>query len=108
MTNLTPAEPLIEPNLPIVDAHHHLWFLTEAALTEMEMRDNISDRALAPLFRRHARYLFDEFMADLSSGHHVRASVFVDAGAMYRASGPEAMKSVGEVEFVNGIAAMAA
>jgi L-fuconolactonase len=108
MTSHTPAEPIIEPDLPIVDAHHHLWFLPETALAAMEVQDSIFDRALAPLCRRHARYLFDEFMADLTSGHNVRASVFVDAGAMYRAHGPEAMKSVGEVEYVNGVAAMAA
>src|SRR5258706_221047 len=36
------------------------------------------------------------------------ASVFIDAHAMYRADGPEAMKSVGEVEYVNGVAAMSA
>jgi L-fuconolactonase len=109
MTSQTPAEPIIDPDLPVVDAHHHLWLLPEAALAAMEARDSISARALAPTFRRHARYLFDEFMADLKdSGHNVRASVYVDAHAMYRASGPEAMRSAGEVEFVNGVAAMAA
>jgi predicted TIM-barrel fold metal-dependent hydrolase len=58
--------------------------------------------------RRHARYLFDEYLADLTSGHNIRASVFIDAHAMYRADGPEALKSVGEVEYVNGVAAMSA
>lgn len=101
-------EPIIEPDLPIVDAHHHLWFMPEAALAAMEAQDSITARALAPVYREHARYLLDEFLADLKSGHNVRASVFVDCHAMYRATGPEAMKSVGEVEFVNGIAAMAA
>jgi L-fuconolactonase len=104
----TCAEPIIDPDLPIVDAHHHLWFIPEANLIAMERHESILARVLAPTFRRHARYLFDEFMTDVTSGHNVRASVFVDAHAMYRASGPEAMRSVGEVEFVNGIAAMAA
>lgn len=108
MTIQTLAEPIIEPDLPIVDPHHHLWFMPEAALAAMERSDSPCTRALVPTFRRHARYLFDEFMADLTSGHNVRASVYVDARSMYRASGPEAMRSVGEVEFVNGIAAMAA
>ena len=102
------AEPVIEPELPIVDAHHHLWFLTERALAALEGADNVINRDIAPECRRHARYLFDELMADLKSGHNVRATVFVEAHSMYRASGPEAMRSVGEVEFVNGIAAMAA
>lgn len=108
MTNANASEPILEPDLPIVDAHHHLWMMPEAALAAMEARDSISARALAPVFRRHRRYLFDEFRADLNSGHNVRASVYVQAGAMYRVSGPEAMKSVGEVEFANGVAAMAA
>lgn len=47
-------------------------------------------------------------MADLTIGHNIRATVYNDARAMYRASGPEAMKSVGEIEFANGVAAMAA
>jgi L-fuconolactonase len=101
-------EPIIEPDLPIVDAHHHLWYLPEVALTAIEGLDNICSRELAPTFRRHPRYLFDEFIADLASGHNVRGSVHVDAETMYRTSGPEAMKSLGEVEFVNGVAAMAA
>jgi L-fuconolactonase len=108
MTLQAPTEPIIDPDLPIVDAHHHLWFVPEAALAMMERRQDFSSRSLTPLFRRHARYLFDEFVADLRSGHNVIASVYIDAHAMYRASGPDAMRSVGEVEFVNGIAAMAA
>src|SRR6266404_4097370 len=108
MVNQTSAEPIIDPDLPIVDAHHHLWFFPEATLAAMERHESFLARALAPTFRRHARYLFDEFMTDLASGHNIRATVFVNARAMYRASGPEAMKSVGEIEFVNGIAAMAA
>jgi predicted TIM-barrel fold metal-dependent hydrolase len=63
---------------------------------------------LAPTFRAHARYLLDEFLQDVQSGHNVLATVFVDAHAMYRRRGPQALRSVGEVEFVNGIAAMSA
>src|SRR5688572_6595332 len=85
-----------------------MWFLPEASLREIEERDSLAARALAPTFRRYARYMFDELLADLTSGHNVRASVHVDAHAMYRAAGPEVMKSVGEVEFVNGIAAATA
>lgn len=107
MKDSSDAEPIIDPELPIVDAHHHLWLLTEGYLAALEARDSITSRTLAPNFRRRPRYLFDEFLLDLNSGHNVRATVFIDAHAMYRASGPEEMKSVGEVEFVNGVAAMA-
>ena len=78
------AEDILEPDLPIVDPHHHLW-----------------DRA------KH-RYLLDELLADTGSGHKVTATVFVDCMAFYREDGPEAMKPVGETEFANGVAAMAA
>ncbi|MGK0170271.1 MAG: L-fuconolactonase [Gammaproteobacteria bacterium] len=77
-------EEIIEPELPIVDAHHHLW-----------LRDG------------HQYYL-PELIADTSSGHNIVATVFVECNAMYRASGPAQMRPLGEVEFVNGIAAMSA
>jgi len=108
MVNSLSAEPIVEPDLPIVDAHHHLWFLAESTVAAMEASHTLLARALAPTFRRHARYLFDELLADFRSGHNVRASVFVECRAMYRARGPVSMKSVGEVEFVNGVAAMSA
>ena len=74
--------------MPICDPHHHLW-------------DKRPDR-LAP------RYLLDELLEDTSGGHNVISTVFIEVGAMFRADGPEQMRPVGEVEFVNGIAAMAA
>lgn len=77
-----PPEPVLEPDLPIVDAHHHLWH------------------------RPDQRYLLPEFLADLDTGHKVVASVFIQCHAMHRAGGPEEMRPVGETEFVAGIAAM--
>lgn len=108
MIDQTSVESIIEPDLPIVDAHHHLWVLTEDRLAGLEARNAVAARAFIPARRSQTRYLFDELIADLTSGHNIRATVFVDAHAMYRASGPEAMRSLGEVEFVVGIAAMAA
>src|SRR5687767_5504740 len=63
---------------------------------------------MLPHLRKHARYLLTDLMADVNAGHNVQATVFVDSHAMYRTSGPESMKSVGEVEFANGAAAMGA
>ncbi|WP_425642060.1 amidohydrolase family protein [Marinomonas gallaica] len=72
------------PELAIVDAHHHLW-----------------DRS-------GFRYLLEEYADDIGfSGRNVVASVFVQCRSMYRQHGPDAMKPVGEVEFVRGIAAQA-
>src|SRR5262249_11792347 len=54
------------------------------------------------------RYLLDDLLAAPGTGHDIRATVFVQARAMYRADGPEELKPVGETEFVNGVAAMCA
>ena len=54
------------------------------------------------------RYLLHELAADLNSGHNVRSTVFLEARAMYRPDGPEEMRPVGEVEFVQGLAAASA
>jgi L-fuconolactonase len=98
-----PREEILEPALPIVDPHHHLW----------DRRINVA--ALPPprhgfenVIRLAPRYLLDELLADLTRGHNVRATVFVECGAMYRADGPVEMRPVGEAEFVNGVAAMCA
>jgi predicted TIM-barrel fold metal-dependent hydrolase len=52
--------------------------------------------------------LLHELAADMQSGHNVRSTVFIEARAMYRADGPEDMRPVGEVEFVQGLAAASA
>lgn len=78
------GEMILEPDLPIIDSHHHLYD------------------------RPGARYLLDEYAADLAQGHRVVASVYVEIMAMARPYGPELMRPLGEVEFANGIAAMSA
>jgi predicted TIM-barrel fold metal-dependent hydrolase len=75
-------EPILEPGLPIIDPHHHLWQ------------------------RPGWRYLLDDLLADVGSGHNIVATVYMEANSMYRDHGPEEMRPVGEVEFANGIAAM--
>ena len=75
-------EAILEPELPIVDPHHHLWI------------------------RPGWRYMADDLLADINSGHNIVATVFVQAHSMYRAGGPIEMRPIGETEFVNGIAAM--
>ena len=108
MSGASPIEPIVEPDLPIVDPHHHLWFRPASDLAALDQEEGLMARTLRPTLRRHARYLFDEFLADLGSGHNIRATVYVEVHTMYRMRGPEAMQSVGEVEFANGMAAMAA
>ena len=83
------TEPVLEPEIPICDPHHHFWdFRTERV--------------------PHQRYLLHELADDINSVTNVRSTVFVEARSMYRASGPEEMRPVGEVEFVQGLAAASA
>ncbi len=82
------GEQTLEPDLPICDPHHHLW----------EFRSE----------RVAHRYLMDEFQADLNSGHKIVSTVFIECGTMYKTQGPKKFRSVGEVEFANGVAAMSA
>jgi L-fuconolactonase len=77
-------EPILEPGLPIIDPHHHLWQ------------------------RPGWRYLLEDLLADTDSGHNIVATVYMEASSMYRDRGPEEMRPVGEVEFANGVAAMCA
>src|SRR5262252_7936002 len=83
------SEPTLEPELPICDAHHHFW-------------DFRTDRI------PYQRYLLHELVADIQRGHNVRSTVFIEARAMYRPDGPVELRPVGEVEFVQGLAAASA
>ncbi len=102
------TEAIIDAELPIIDPHHHLWFFSDAVLDMLGRENNLTAQALLPAFRGNARYLLDEFLADLKSGHNIRATVYVEVGSMYRRTGPQELRSMGEVEFANGVAAIAA
>ena len=78
-------EATLESELPICDPHHHLWTHRPEPLAYQE-------------------YLLPELSADINSGHNVRSTVFIEVRAEYRTDGPEEMRSVGEVEFVQKIA----
>jgi predicted TIM-barrel fold metal-dependent hydrolase len=82
-------EPTLEPDLPICDCHHHFWDLRPQSIP-------------------YQRYLIHELNADIYSGHNVRSTVFVEARSMYRPDGPEELRPVGEVEFIQGLAAASA
>jgi predicted TIM-barrel fold metal-dependent hydrolase len=98
------SEAVLEPELPIIDPHHHLWDRPRGVLRNLPP----SDHGFMDIINQIPRYLLDELLADLSSGHNVRGTVYMECGAMYRAEGPENLRCVGETEFVNGIAAMSA
>lgn len=96
-------EAIIDPDLPIIDPHHHLWDrrpVMHLIPPPLHPFDQIS-------FRK-GHYLLDGLLADTGSGHNIVATVYLECRSMYRADGPNEMKPVGETEFVNGVAAMAA
>ena len=80
----TRKEQALEPELPIIDPHHHLW-----------------DDDRGP-------YLLPDILNDIGGGHNITATVFIECRTHYRACGPEGERPLGEVEFVNGISAMSA
>jgi len=82
-------ETTLEPEIPICDPHHHFWDLRPQSIP-------------------YQRYLLHELIADINSGHNVRSTVFVEARSMYRADGPVELRPIGEVEFVQGLAAASA
>jgi len=73
-------EPILQPELPIVDPHHHLW-------------DHPGNR-----------YLLDDLLADLGSGHDVQATVYIECSTAYLSDGDEMMRPLGEVAFIDGVA----
>ena len=80
-----PTEPALEPDLPIIDPHHHFWDTPH-----------------------RGQYFLPHLLADIGGGHNIVSTVFLECQAMYRKGGAPEMRPVGEVEFVNGIAAMSA
>ena len=78
-------EEIIEPELPIIDPHHHFWH-----------------------DRPSGRYMPEQLAADLASGHRVTATVFLQCGWNHRAEGADEMRPVGETEAVNAAAVLSA
>lgn len=74
----------LEPGLPIIDAHHHLWQFPEKT------------------------YRSADLLADMRDGHNVVSTVFVECKTHYRADGQPDLRSVGEMEFVVAESAVAA
>lgn len=77
-----PAEVLLQPELPIIDAHHHLM--------DHENPD--------------IHYLSPEFLADVRGGHRVLASVLVESRTRYRVDGRLSHRPLGEIEFGRSVA----
>ena len=63
------VEEALEPNLPIIDPHHHLWDFKHE--------------------RVNPRYFLDEMLIDINAGHNIVSTVFIECGAMFKSDGPE-------------------
>ena len=79
-------ETVLDPELAIIDPHHHLW------------------RVPSPW----GTYDLDDLWADTGSGHNVEQTVFIDARSGYRQDGPEHLKPVGESAFIATVAEQSA
>ncbi len=71
------VEDVIDPDVEIIDPHHHLWPVG----TGMP-------------------YALADLEADLAAGHNVIDTVFVECHSSYRTDGPEHLRPVGETDFV--------
>ena len=72
------ADPL-EPELPIVDAHHHLFGSAADAV----------------------HYRLDDLREDIGGGHRVIGTVYVEAyDSGWRTTGPEDLRPVGEIDMI--------
>ena len=79
-------ETVLDPQLPIIDPHHHLWRIPSPWGT----------------------YDLDDLWADTGSGHNVEQTVFIDARSGYRQDGPEHLKPIGESAFIATVAEQSA
>lgn len=94
---LTKEAPL-EPDLPICDPHHHLW----------DYPDTLPEERVSLYARPMRHYLLNDLINDISGGHNIVKTVFIQCSSMYRKDGPPELRPVGEIEFVQDIAAQAA
>ena len=90
-------------DVPIVDAHHHLWPARPAH------RPPVGDKHRFLFGERidtilKAPYLLEDLRADMR-GHNVVATIFVECHAFYDRDGPAHLRSVGETRTVAQLAA---
>jgi L-fuconolactonase len=71
-------EEIVDPDLPIIDPHHHLWSYSDID------------------------YLAEQFFEDTNSGHLIEKTVYMECGSEYWQHGPEHLRPLGEIEFVVG------
>src|SRR5690242_15844070 len=79
------TEPALDPDLPIVDAHHHCWV-----------------QPPVPVFDSYGP---EQLWADkVGSGHNIVATVYMEANSHYRTEGAEHFRPVGETAYIDALA----
>ena len=101
---------MLEPELPICDPHHHLWdreatAMVRGAKTADELPIGFVNffGRLSPEFNQ--RFLFDELLALMTSGHNVVSTVFAQCNRFFSTDCDPAFAPVGETAVVRGIQA---
>jgi L-fuconolactonase len=87
------AESAIEPDLPICDPHHHLWYPAD--------RHYPADST----YQTGNSYTLEDLMQDISGGHRIVRTVFIESRKMLKMDAPPEMQPVGETEFVRNVVA---
>jgi L-fuconolactonase len=75
------SESAIDPDLPICDPHHHLWYQSEN------------------------NYSLADFRQDIGVGHRVKQTVFIESRKMLNKDASPELQPVGETEFIRDISA---
>jgi predicted TIM-barrel fold metal-dependent hydrolase len=100
------TEDPLEPDLPIIDCHHHLWDTPGAGRPGSAPPAAPSEDGLPPLSQvvwggargqGSKRYMAEEFLADVkASGHNIVATVYAQCHHFYDVDAPAGFDVVGE------------
>ncbi|MEU7134914.1 amidohydrolase family protein [Streptomyces sp. NPDC046261] len=80
-----------DPDLPIVDPHHHLW---------PDSPTSVSIAGPGQQSVPEEGYSVQDLHADTRSGHNVVATIFVECSRTYYTEGPRHLRPVGETDWV--------
>ena len=71
------VEDIIEPELPILDPHHHMWPQGQGL-----------------------PYTRDDLHRDADAGHNIVKTIFMECGSAYNRDAPEHLRSLGETAYI--------
>jgi len=71
------VENIIEPELPILDPHHHMWPQGQGL-----------------------PYTRDDLHRDADAGHNIVKTIFMECGSAYNRDAPEHLRSLGETAYI--------